>query len=620
MKITGALSPDQRLYATTNSNRIRLFDTKTSQLKFTLVDNNHENGVSGDTILAHVQNYGGGEEHYLISSVRNSHVFCIWDLRRGIMVHRVDLAAADTEGSMMVLDVCNTTCSLDKVVTVNVLVVDGSDSVSNKQKIMIYQYNPRNGKLVRKIKTGADMVADASSSECGSSSARFSISACGSRFAVISNSSSSNAVIRIIDAVSGKRLEKIKFKKGTAAAAGFLNFAQNSAEYLTIGGGPSGADAVYIVRCNTSRGTDEVTDTEQVKATLAVDSLPVHAHMILRDGHTNGSSSSNTSVEACVVVTNKSGSISLFEPSLSNNDLQKSADIIPAVNVSSISNGQSDPASNDKVDALTAVFSSEAPQQKLLIARNSSSAPSFDMLIYRGGGRNGTIKESVIIESSVSSALVTANMNGGSKKRTAAVLGPGEVGIADTKVQDIDQKKKKIKVVDDETAELIEESSETLDEGPSIAERISALSRSDSVSEEEQSLTQGKGGKKNPSTKSMVIIISQALSSSDNKQLEIAFKCHDKNVVENTIAQLKGSEVVDLLGELVHRIASKPSRTEHLIVWIRMILTKHSSLLMNDPSLASKLAPLQNLLSDRVESLSNFLKLQGRLLMLANRK
>ena len=589
------LAPDQKLFASSqqqsssnnNTNRIRLFDTSTSQLKFTLVDNNQNghghygngngNGSycnnNGALLLAHVMD-GNGSAHYLISSASKASRFTIWDVTRGVVAHHVTVPE-----EWIILDIaCSSCCSAAATAMyVYVLVVDV------KGKVVVFQYHAAKGKLTRKIKTGTDI--DLSNDD---STGKLCLSADGSIIALCTAMSG----VRIIDVESGERRRKLKPRSVMGNEPTLLAFGGNDSNFLLCA--VKSSDAVYILSCSTTK------EVKSDQITLAVDSAPVHAQMMLR---TTTKQNEDENSQVIIVISCKSGSISLFETTLSKVKASSNVDLTPDVKVSCESK-------EEKVDAFNASFLSSSPQQKLLIVRKSASVPSFEIITYREGGRSGSLKKSLVIASKGGSTDVSTKAN--SKKRTSTeVLGPGEIGV-DAVIQDAEQNKKRVKT-GDETAELIDES-DMLDEGPSIAERIKALTNKPSSDEEQPQ------GRKVPSTKGVVVIIRQSLASSDSKQLEVALQCHDRNVVENTVAQLTGNEVIDLLGELVHRIATKPTRTESLALWVRTILMKHTNLLMNNTEIANKLAPLRNLLNERVESLPNFLKLEGRLTMLANRK
>mmetsp|Transcript_2648 Transcript_2648/g.3675 ORF Transcript_2648/g.3675 Transcript_2648/m.3675 type:complete len:224 (+) Transcript_2648:538-1209(+) len=144
---------------------------------------------------------------------------------------------------------------------------------------------------------------------------------------------------------------------------------------------------------------------------------------------------------------------------------------------------------------------------------------------------------------------------------------------------------------------------------------------------------------------SLVILLRQALLANDDSQLEVALQVSDKRVIENSIMELSrggydsggnaedggngsGEVIVVLLTKLVTRISRKPARAQQLSFWIRTVLVALlSSSNSNSNSedgdgfsmgkaerdIASRLAPLRSMLSERVESLPALLRLEGRL-------
>jgi len=151
---------------------------------------------------------------------------------------------------------------------------------------------------------------------------------------------------------------------------------------------------------------------------------------------------------------------------------------------------------------------------------------------------------------------------------------------------------------------------------------------------------------KNATSDSLAILLQQSLSANDDTQLEVALQVSDKRVIENSILGLvhesdgnsgndadvdtdaSGEMIIMLLTKLVTRIARKPSRAQRLSFWIRTVLVallskagSSSTVPMGktEREIASRLGPLRNMLSERVESLPELLKLEGRLSLLSTK-
>ena len=256
--------------------------------------------------------------------------------------------------------------------------------------------------------------------------------------------------------------------------------------------------------------------------------------------------------------------------------------------------------------------------------------------------------------------------DGNKKKRKAAlpsgqlVLGPGEGGGEALDVTDRSNKRAKgdkDKSDDDDDDDdddgFVLPDDDAIEEaaGGTIAERLAKLTSEmerdatdddDEMSEDEDAraaLFGGVKGKKKvkPTSESLATLLRQALSSNDDGQLEVALHVSDKKVIENSISALakddeiaeaeddesKGGMIIALLSKLVIRLARKPGRAEELSVWIRTVLLALISstsggkrMSKTERDIASRLAPLRNLLNERVESLPHLLRLEGRLSLL----
>ncbi len=150
---------------------------------------------------------------------------------------------------------------------------------------------------------------------------------------------------------------------------------------------------------------------------------------------------------------------------------------------------------------------------------------------------------------------------------------------------------------------------------------------------------------KSATSDSLAILLQQSLSANDDTQLEVALQVSDKRVIENSIlglisgdsdgegddvdvdADAKSEMIIMLLTKLVTRIARKPSRAQGLSFWIRTVLvallskvgSSSASIGKTEREIVSRLGPLRNMLSERVESLPELLKLEGRLSLLSTK-
>merc|ERR1711976_1114491 len=140
---------------------------------------------------------------------------------------------------------------------------------------------------------------------------------------------------------------------------------------------------------------------------------------------------------------------------------------------------------------------------------------------------------------------------------------------------------------------------------------------------------------KNATSDSLSILLRQSLVSNDDTQLEVALQVSDQRVIENSIFGLanehteeidgKSEIIIMLLTKLVTRLSRKPSRADRLAFWIRTVLvaliskisSSSGSMGKTEKEITSRLGPLRNMLDERVESLPELLRLEGRLSLLS---
>jgi hypothetical protein len=238
---------------------------------------------------------------------------------------------------------------------------------------------------------------------------------------------------------------------------------------------------------------------------------------------------------------------------------------------------------------------------------------------------------------------VTTASSSSKKRKSNIVLGAGESGGEAMSVSDL--KRAKAKHGEDEIEEVEDFVLENDDGGTTIAQRLALLSSElERDTEDEEDLIQRSSSPsstfevKAATADSLVILLRQALLANDDAQLEVALQVADKKVIENSIKALSnltsggedvedesngndGEIMITLLTKLVTRISRKPSRAQQLSFWIRTVLvallsSNNGKMDRSEREIASKLAPLRNMLSERVESLPAMLRLEGRLNLL----
>jgi hypothetical protein len=206
------------------------------------------------------------------------------------------------------------------------------------------------------------------------------------------------------------------------------------------------------------------------------------------------------------------------------------------------------------------------------------------------------------------------------------VLGPGQAGSESA----TSAKKMKVSTEDEDEMEEDVENSDNDDENDdvknmTIAERLQMLK--EALDEDDDALEGEEDGDgvdfvaadkttvsfqpKQATTESLKELLSQALQSSDDHLLELALMVQDVKIIATTLKEMDGELLVILLGKLTSRLASTPLRAESLSVWISHCLKRGTF----NPE---HLAVLRNLLYERIESFSDLLRLEGRLSMMVD--
>lgn len=196
------------------------------------------------------------------------------------------------------------------------------------------------------------------------------------------------------------------------------------------------------------------------------------------------------------------------------------------------------------------------------------------------------------------------------RKQESAVLGPGQAGHESKTLTEASASTSKRSCFGSEGSVSDEEE----DDGPTIAERLAHLQKSLEAEEDRgSSMSEGEEEDEDAkmTTESLYQLLHQALQSADKQQLEKALEVRDADTVAQSCRELGSESVAALLVALTHRLATKPTRADHLSIWLTAILR-------HNPHVAVEhLLPLQNLLQERLEIFPMLLELEGRLDQLA---
>lgn len=274
-------------------------------------------------------------------------------------------------------------------------------------------------------------------------------------------------------------------------------------------------------------------------------------------------------------------------------------------------------------------------------------------------------------------SLDDKKVKGDRKKRKSAeslALAPGDQGQEASSAVDLTLGEKTAKIQrkeagkDEEETDAISQDLRNLEDeeqGESIAERLALLSSAMEQTDDEEDdehdnqrdpktieARKSEFKLKSATSETLSTLLTQALSSNDTIQLNIALQVTDRRLVEDTVRALQlldaerlseqedtdgtvegktAGYISTLMAHIVRRIARRHSLLMPLGVWVRAILAAAMRSSTNQVlhggntgatdermakearELAMKLGPLKNFLNERVESFPQLLRLDGRL-------
>jgi hypothetical protein len=583
--------------ASTSSSQIRCYDPNSSSLKFTLripkADTSQEVYELHKLVFA--------TDQFLCAHASDNAVI-VWDTNRGVASQIIPIDSKDT-----LVDVAASQGTKLYALTYH--------AHGEKLKVRVLQYECSSGKLEKKMKVGSSK-----SSVLGLAIGNIA----GDNVDVMGVSLGGN--MRLYD-MNGDKLEKVDLTSSQAV----IKFSADGSYVLA-----SGEDNVVVFRLVREKKTR------------------LHPVAVLKtgDGHI-----SNVDIS----VSSTSIHVSVFQYGVGTSYF-----LIPA------------DTKSGKLDGMAPTLATATISTKIESALLSSSfRPTRNEIQFvfkhtSNGPGSGTILpiENMSLERLDGSITLTppSEEKDKSKKRKAGgAMAPGETGMEASMMQDLTSKKNKGNVeAEDEDGNNVaaeEEGDFELQEdgevGTSIAERLAMLSSAmeqttdeedfdeeDADAADSKQAAKSKFSAKTATTESLTTLLTQALSSNDSIQLNIALQVTDPRLVENTVKSL---QVLDaqrpdpdntegylpmLMGHIVRRMARRHTLVTSLMSWIKAILLASSQIsskrLTHGASdeeeermaregreLAAKLGPLRNFLNERVECFSQLLRLEGRLALLS---
>lgn len=584
---------------------------------------------------------------------------------------------------------------------------DEEESSSKKCRVYEYDLHNSNGqepRLLRKIKVGSTSSLSSSSGCGGSSTPSFGIHVSTIASTLIVRLGN---VLRVLDLTSGSRLAKVDIPPSTNSNSNnnvggsllipsfvSLCVSQDGRHVVT----PVDNDRVvlfsYYDKSKLRTMTTLSTNTAAATTTGAEDAVIADIDMTYLD-----------SGKTLVVSTLLAGTAYVFEIYLEDvtTSLVPQMPYMPMIKLQTRNIDSPSPIMN----LVSAKFHPLTPETTILCLFQRSA------MANRGGSVAGSgtttlpmetvpyvgIKGTVIVGTSIltkNADTVTDGMTKISKKRKVeggtVAMAPGDQGQEASMAADLSssqkQKKKKgdvneedndddieklaeegdkNKQTEDANNDIDEEVEEEDEQGQTIAERLallsSAMEESDDDDDEEEgdgagsSMTttdKSKFNTKSATSATLTTLLTQALSSNDPTQLNVALQVTDRRLVEGTVQALQSLDaerdndeedattagyIPTLMAHLVRRMARRHSLVMPLGVWVKAILaaTARSATYhvirgggggdKNDDAgaermaregreMAMKLGPLKNFLNERVECFPQLLRLEGRLSLL----
>ena len=591
---------------------------------------------------------------------------------------------------------------------------DGDADESNSKKCRVYEYdlsNSNNGqepRLVRKIKVGSVSLSTSSSGSSGSSTPSFGIHVSTTTTSTIIVKLGN--VIRVLDLTTGSRLAKVDIPPSSNSNSGDgstipsfvpLCVSQDGRHVVT----PVDNNRVVLfsyydkskIRIMTTLSTDATEDDAIADIDMTyLDSgkkLVVSALLLAGTAHI-------FEINLEDVIT----SLVPQMPYMPMTKLQTSINIDSPLSMMNLVSAKFHPRTPETTILCLFQRNTAMTNRGGSVAGSGTTTLPMETVPYVG------IKGTVIVGTSIltkNTDNVTDGTTKSSKKRKVeggtVALAPGDQGreasmAADLsslqtkkkkgdanddddddddkeKVAEEGDKKKETKEANDDNDDEEEEDGE---QGQTIAERLALLSSAmdesddddddDDDDEEEggglgSSMTttadKSKFNTKSATSATLTTLLTQALSSNDPTQLNVALQVTDRRLVEGTVLSLQSLDaergnndneedaamtagyIPTLMAHLVRRMARRHSLVMPLGVWVKAILaaTARSATYhvirggggggnnKNDDAVAErmaregremamKLGPLKNFLNERVECFPQLLRLEGRLALL----
>mmetsp|Transcript_19350 Transcript_19350/g.33983 ORF Transcript_19350/g.33983 Transcript_19350/m.33983 type:complete len:687 (+) Transcript_19350:30-2090(+) len=594
---------------------------------------------------------------HLCGMLQSTSSILVWDLDRGVLAQTVNVrnitatpkkkkrkSSVNVGGNEVLCDIATHGDQLYALV----FFPDGLDDRMGKLRVYQYDLSAKAVTLVKKIKVGS-VPADAVTAE-GSIAGSFAIAISRTSIAIRMCHH-----LRVLDLTTGDRLGKVDFPSSLSSSN--KNEESSFATPLSIT-----PDGRYIVTISANNQVIVLSDKHELQ-TMALlstkdDSSPI-THLDL--------TASDDDELTLLTFQPLAGIASLFTVAT-----KTSSSMVPQMPQAQLQTNEKD----SPVTFIQAGFHPRKPDEDMVLLfqqakqRGGSAAggTNLPMESLSYGSLEGTV--------TVGTSLAQKDAKDGKKRKSAEslALAPGDQGQEASLAMDLTLGTKKAKVQqkgDDDDKDNAEDEDDFDDmeedgeQGQSIAERLALLSSvmeqtdeeddEDNDDEDQEESKKSKFKLKSATSETLATLLTQALSSNDAVQLNIALQVTDRRLVEGTVRALQSIDaergtpqdegnieatrtgfIPTLMAHIVRRMARRHSLVMPLGVWVRAILAatarsstnqvlhSHGSgaaeeqMAREGREMAMKLGPLKNFLNERVESFPQLLRLEGRLALLNN--
>lgn len=238
---------------------------------------------------------------------------------------------------------------------------------------------------------------------------------------------------------------------------------------------------------------------------------------------------------------------------------------------------------------ILAAYICDEDQHQLLLVHGNQLKPTFEKVTY-----STSEPDMCLIRSDPMKSLVSKKDNNVAKvkvpeiSKDLTVMVPGHM-VPNLPTQESGARRKRKTSVGD----------------MSMEERLNAISLDQP--------TAGTSGQQAPRADTMATLLIQGLQSQDKGILRNVLQNRNVNLIRNTVKRLPVQMIIPLVQELSRRMHGHAQSGNTQVLWIKTVLTVHTSYLMTFPDIIDTLSTLYQMMDSRVSMFGKLSRLQGKL-------